>query len=251
MVTFSRLLFFLPVLGALGVPSDPTTQPAVEANKSFDFLQHMGEIIFNATDGNLERRDTTFSTSKDGVDAAGFYYSLYNDNHAGAGYTEDPNSGHFKLGWNLPSRSEFLGGKGFRGGSTRTLTWDGHFSAKGDYTLAIYGWTTNPVTEWYIVESHGTGTPGNGHILGQVYANDGVYDVYMLPYRNVPEIYGTKNFNQLWSVRRSHRTTGTVDVTAHFNRWKQLGLQPGNPVFQMVTAEGFQGSGSLDFTLHH
>jgi endo-1,4-beta-xylanase len=83
-----------------------------------------------------------------------------------------------------------------------------------------------------------------------VYANDGVYDVYMLPYRNVPEIYGTTNFNQLWSVRRAHRTTGTVDVTAHFNRWKQLGLKPGNPVFQMVTAEGFQGSGFLDFTLH-
>ncbi|GFF91475.1 glycosyl hydrolases family 11 protein [Aspergillus udagawae] len=250
MVTFSRLLFLLPVLGALAVPSDPTTQPAIEASKSFDFLQHMGELIFNATDGNLERRDTTFSTSKDGVNAAGYYYSLYNDNHAGAGYTEDPNSGHFKVGWNLPSRSEFLGGKGFRGGSTRTLKWDGHFSAKGDYTLAVYGWTTNPVTEWYIVEAHGTGTPGNGHILGQVHANDGIYDVYMLPYRNVPEIYGTKNFNQLWSVRRSHRTTGTVDVTAHFNRWKQLGLQPGNPVFQMVTAEGFQGSGYLDFTLH-
>jgi endo-1,4-beta-xylanase len=117
MVTFSRLLLLLPVLGALA--SNPTTEPAVEATKSFDFLQHMGEIIFNTTDGNLERRDTTFSTSKDGVNSAGYYYSLYNDNHAGAGYNEDPNSGHFKLGWTLPSRSEFLGGKGFRGGSTR------------------------------------------------------------------------------------------------------------------------------------
>lgn len=129
------------------------------------------------------------------------------------------------------------------------MTWDGSFRAEGDYTLAVYGWTTDPVTEWYVVESHGTGTPGNGKILGQVTSDGGVYDVYMIPYRNVPEIYGVTNFNQLWSVRREARSTGTVDVAAHFNTWKQLNLEPGNPVLQMLTAEGFSGTGSLDFTV--
>ncbi|KAB8207537.1 concanavalin A-like lectin/glucanase domain-containing protein [Aspergillus parasiticus] len=246
MVSANRLLFFLPVLGAPATPTDSTTAPAVA--RSPEFLEHMGALIANATgDANLEKRDSTFKTSKDGVDPAGFYYSLYNANGAGAEYSEFDNSGQFKLSWN--TNSEFLGGKGFKGGSPRSLSWDGQFQAEGDFTLAVYGWTTDPVTEWYVVEAHGTGTPGNGHILGQVEDDGGIYDVYMLPYRNVPEIYGVTNFNQLWSVRREARHTGTVDVAAHFKRWQELGLKPGNPVFQMVTAEGFKGSGKLDFTL--
>ncbi|RDH37684.1 endo-1,4-beta-xylanase precursor [Aspergillus welwitschiae] len=185
---------------------------------------------------DLAKRSTILHTSQDGVDSAGFYYSVYNDNGA-----------DFELGWS--TETEFLGGKGFKGGNPRSLTWDGYFTAEGDWTLAIYGWTTNPVTEWYIVESHGSGTPGNGNILGQVDSDGGVYDVYNLPYRNVPEIYGVTNFDQHWSVRRSHRSTGTVDVSAHFQRWKELGLNPGSPVFQMVTLEGFSGQGYLDFTV--
>ncbi|GMF79691.1 unnamed protein product [Aspergillus oryzae] len=227
MVSATRLLLLLPFLGALASPTDPTpNEPVGRGEKSYDLLQEIGESIFNATsEDKLQGRSTDLRTSKDGVNSAGYYYSLYNDNHAGADYTEFPDSG-------------------------RKLTWDGHFKADGDYTLAVYGWTTDPVTEWYVVEQHGTGTPGNGHILGQVNVDGGVYDVYMIPYRNVPKIYGVTNFNQLWSVRRNPRTTGSVDVTAHFKRWKELGLQPGNPVFQMVTAEGFKGSGNLDFQLH-
>lgn len=130
-----------------------------------------------------------------------------------------------------------------------SITWDGYFTASGDWTLAIYGWTLDPVTEWYIVESHGDGIPGNGHILGQVHSDGGIYDVYSLSYDNVPKIYGVTSFKQYWSVRRSHRTTGTVDVTAHFEGWKKLGLRPGNPIFQMITLEGFKGEGYLDFTV--
>ncbi|KAB8217259.1 concanavalin A-like lectin/glucanase domain-containing protein [Aspergillus novoparasiticus] len=208
MVSASRLLFFLPVLGVLATPTDSTTGQAMA--RSPEFLEHMGALIANATgDANLERRDATFK-KKQGRRAE---------------YSEFENSGQFKLSWN--TNSEFLGGNGFKGGSPRSLSWDGQFQA----------------------EAHGTGTPGNGHILGQVEDDGGIYDVYMLPYRNVPEIYGVTNFNQLWSVRREARHTGTVDVAAHFKRWQELGLKPGNPVFQMVTAEGFKGSGKLDFTL--
>ncbi|KUL83095.1 hypothetical protein ZTR_11159 [Talaromyces verruculosus] len=207
-------------------------------------------MISNATQGNdLRARDSTFSTSKDGVDSAGFYYSLYNANGAGAGYTEFSNSGEFEIGWNLPSDTEFLGGKGFKDTSTRSLTWSGYFTATGDYTLAIYGWTLNPVTEWYIVEKHGTGTPGNGHVVGTVTSDGGTYDVYDLYYSDVPEIYGVTSFHQYWSVRQVGRSTGTVDVTTHFNAWKKLGLAPGTPIFQMVTLEGFEGEGYLDFTV--
>ncbi|OGM50590.1 putative endo-1 [Aspergillus bombycis] len=205
----------------------------VSATQLLASLAFLG--VLARSDG-LHRRAIELTASKDGVNAAGYYYSLYNDNHAGADYTEYPGNGRFQLKWNVDR--EYLGGKGYRGGSTRKLTWDGNFKAEGDYTLAAYGCTTDPVTEWYIVEQYGTGTPGNGHILGQVNVDGGVYDVHMLLHRNVPGMYGVTNFNQLWSVRRNHHTAGSVNVTAYFKHWKELGLQPGNPVFQMMTARG-------------
>ncbi|RAL13186.1 glycoside hydrolase family 11 protein [Aspergillus homomorphus CBS 101889] len=252
MVSFlSQLRMALPVLSAVAcMLTVATTVPPMPRDAlSPERLQWIREIIGNQTDFNatsdVSKRSTIISTRKDGIDAAGFYYSLYNANGADVGYTEYPTTGQFELGWS--AKTEFLGGKGYRGGNPRSLTWDGYFTAEGDWTLAIYGWTLNPVTEWYIVESHGSGTPGNGHILGQVNSDGGLYDVYSLPYRNVPKIYGVTNFDQHWSVRRSHRTSGTVDVAAHFRRWKEMGLDPGTPIFQMVTLEGFSGKGYLNF----
>ncbi|RAK79330.1 glycoside hydrolase family 11 protein [Aspergillus fijiensis CBS 313.89] len=241
------ILLSLASMLVAGSAIPPMPQGALSPER-LKWLRHVvGHQTDNGTISDLAKRSTVLSTSQDGIDSAGLYYSLYNANGAEVGYTEYPSTGQFELGWN--AEVEFLGGKGYKGGSTRSLTWDGYFTAEGDWTLAIYGWTLDPVTEWYIVESHGSGTPGNGDILGQVYSDGGVYDVYNLPYRNVPEIYGVTDFDQHWSVRRSHRSTGTVDVSTHFQRWKELGLDPGTPIFQMVTLEGFSGKGYLDFTV--
>jgi endo-1,4-beta-xylanase len=119
MVLITQLLLFLPFLGALAIPTDPaSTEPVARGEKSYDLLQQIGENIFNTTSNQeLQRRATDLKTSKDGVNSAGYYYSLYNDNHAGADYTEYPDSGRFQLKWNVDK--EFLGGKGYRGGSTR------------------------------------------------------------------------------------------------------------------------------------
>ncbi|KAJ4291766.1 hypothetical protein N0V90_009661 [Kalmusia sp. IMI 367209] len=249
------LIFLLPVLEAV-VPlahASPILQSSTSnegRNRSPEFYEVVGSMVANSTaDGHrsLQKRPS-FSTSQDGVNGAGFYFTLYNDNHAGATYTEY-NSGQFQLGWT--TSVEFLSGKGYKGQTPKTLTWSGYFSATGDYTMAVYGWTTNPVTEWYIVEQHGTGTSGNGDTLGHVDTDGGVYDVYDLFYQNVPEIYGVTSFHQYWSVRRSARTTGSVTTGNHFQSWKNLGLDPGYSVFQVVTAEGFSGTGYLDFTVSY
>lgn len=100
-----------------------------------------------------------------------------------------------------------------------------------------------------IVEDYGTGTPGNGSPVGTVTSDGGTYEVYDLYYSDVTEIYGATSFHQYWSVRKSKRTTGTVDVATHFKGWESLGLAPDTPVFQIVTLEGFTVSRSLDFTV--
>ena len=118
MVSANRLLTFLAFFGALASPTDPTFTEAVVHGERLYELPQIGENISNATRSEgLHRRVTELTTSKDGVNGAGYYYSLYNDNHAGAEYTEYPDSGRFQLKWNVDK--EFLGGKGYRGGSTQ------------------------------------------------------------------------------------------------------------------------------------
>ncbi|KAI0477368.1 concanavalin A-like lectin/glucanase domain-containing protein [Xylariaceae sp. FL0804] len=260
MPSLTRLLLTTLLSGAacaLAAPAGTGTESSYP--KSPAFLEQVRAAIHNATTTATaaggatpvldKRATTTFSSSQDGTDAAGFYYSMYNANGAGATYTEYGDSGEFALGWTTDV--EFLAGKGYYGSTPQTLTWTGYFDATGDYTLAVYGWTTDPVTEWYIVEQYGTGTPGNGDVLGTVTSDGGTYDVYDLYYTDVTEIYGATSFHQYWSVRQSSRTTGTVTTGNHFQGWKDLGLDPGYTVFQMVTAEGFSGTGYLDFTVSY
>ncbi|KAE9582615.1 putative endo-1,4-beta-xylanase A [Colletotrichum fructicola] len=238
--------------GALAAPAASAEQVASVGlrSRSPEFFQAIHDMI-NSTaeeDGfNIEKRGTTtLTSSKDGVNAGGFYYSVYSPNGATVKYTSDDNSGAWGLDWTC--KAEFLAGKGYRSTTPRSLTYSGSFKASGDWTLAAYGWTTNPVTEWYVVDAHGSGTPGNGKPVGTVTSDSGTYDVYDLYYSNVPEIYGATSFHQYWSVRRAQRTTGgTINVAKHVSGWKSLGLKPGAPVFQMLTLEGFSGSGSLSF----
>jgi endo-1,4-beta-xylanase len=106
MLSLKYCVSLLPVLLGLAIPTLST--PLSSHDKH---AEAFGNIT---SDGAIERRSTAFSNSKDGINSAGFYYSLYNDNKASAGYTEFPNSGRFQVGWNTPNK-EFLGGKGFKG----------------------------------------------------------------------------------------------------------------------------------------
>lgn len=106
MSSFKYCVSLVLVLLGLAIPALSTPLSAYDKHE-----EAFGNIT---SDGAIERRSITFSNSKDGINSAGFYYSLYNDNKASAGYTEFPDSGRFQVGWNTPNK-EFLGGKGFKG----------------------------------------------------------------------------------------------------------------------------------------
>jgi endo-1,4-beta-xylanase len=118
MISLIRLAaFLLPVAGSLAAPTSAPVSDVQDAPRKSDaFYEQMRAIINNSTaheEAELQKRAAgSFSTSQDGVNSAGFYYSLYNDNKAGATYTEY-NSGRFALTWN--AKAEFLGGKGYKG----------------------------------------------------------------------------------------------------------------------------------------
>ena len=124
------------------------------------------------------------------------------------------------------------------------ITFDGSFSVGGGTgLLSVYGWTTNPLVEYYIVEDSSS-PPSFGSTKGSVTSDGSSYTIWENERVNEPSIEGTSTFNQYISVRSSPRTSGTVTLENHFKAWAALGMDLGSFNYQVIAVEGWGGSGS-------
>ncbi|KAJ7607356.1 glycosyl hydrolases family 11-domain-containing protein [Roridomyces roridus] len=211
---------------------------------SFGPILLLFAAVVSAMPGNLTSRAGTASSTGT---SNGYYYSFWTDGGATVTYTNGA-GGEYSVTWG--NGGNFVGGKGWNPGSAQAISFSGTYSPNGNSYLSVYGWTTNPLVEYYITESFGTYNPSTGlSLLGTVTSDGSTYNIYRTQRVNEPSIQGTATFNQYWSVRQSHRSSGTVTTANHFNAWKALGMTMGSFNYQIVATEGYFSTGSSAITV--
>ncbi|GJC83547.1 endo-1,4-beta-xylanase 1 [Colletotrichum liriopes] len=141
---------------------------------------------------------------------------------------------------------DFVVGKGWKAGSkSRAVTFSGSTSAtSGTVLVSLYGWSTNPLVEYYVQEySNGQGA-AQGQKVGSVTSDGSTYDIWKHTQVNQPSIQGTTTFTQYISVRKNGRPNGgTITFANHVAAWEKLGMNLGDMNYQTISTEGWGNAG--------
>jgi len=216
--------------------------------KLFSMLMFVSVLLF-ATKQSISQTITSNQTGTSG----GWYYTFWNENSGGSASMTLGTGGNYSTTWT--NIGNFTAGKGWATGSAnREICFSGSFNGGSNGFLAVYGWTKNPLIEYYVCENHGSWTPpGNtSDIVNKgTYTCDGsTYTMYTATRTNKPSIIGTATFQQYWSIRSNTRSSGTVTFASHVAAWKAAGMNMGTTWdYQIIETEGYGSTGSSNMTI--
>jgi uncharacterized repeat protein (TIGR02543 family) len=106
--------------------------------------------------------------------------------------------------------------------------------------------------EYYIIQDRGTYNSATSGTNSKKYGSgtiDGIaYDYYVCDRLNQPMLTGNGNFKQYFSVPQStgsHRQSGTISVSKHFQEWARVGMKMDGPLYEVaMKVESYTGSNS-------
>lgn len=122
--------------------------------------------------------------------------------------------------------------------------------SSGNSYLSVYGWTLEPLVEYYIIEDWCRWIPSmdkNATFKGTFEVNGSIYDIYENTRVNQPSIQGNTTFQQYFSIRKDKRSVGTISISEHFEKWEELGMTMGKMYEVSMVVEGYQSSGRFAF----
>lgn len=170
----------------------------------------------------------------------GYFWQCYVS--GGSGSISFPNAnqypGNFAASWS--NVGDIVAGKGWNPGSnTRVINYNCGALSGGYNFFGIYGWTTNPLIEYYVCEM-GSITYAATNV-GSVTSDGHTYGLWKHQQVNQPSIIGTATFWQYmsqWggsSVGSSHAVT----MSNHINAWKSKMGNMGSQNLQILAVEAY------------
>lgn len=166
----------------------------------------------------------------------------------------------FIASWN--NSGDYLGRLGYEWGNNGK-TFDAYGEISIDYVfkktgtggpysyVGVYGWSTNPCIEWYIVEDSFSAMPFNtgDPVSGTAEIDGGTYNLVT---RNTTGTGGNRcgnvtNWNQFYSIRKKGNQCGHISVSEHFRTWDAKGWKLGKLLEVKILVEAGGGSGSVEF----
>ena len=138
----------------------------------------------------------------------------------------------------------------------RTIEYTGTYNPTGPGYLSVYGWTKDPLVEYYIIEAHGDLSPKETWTSkGSFTFGDGTYEVFTSTREVKVSIQDTRTFRQYWSVRSEQRVGGSIDVGRHFQEWNKRGMRLGDHYYMIIAIEGYSrkgkdSSGTANINVH-
>lgn len=123
------------------------------------------------------------------------------------------------------------------------VNYTANYNPQGNSYLALYGFTSNPRVEFYVVEAFAEHNPSDnaGHSFYGYHTSDGAQYELWSKYNG--------NLRQYWSVRRTNRRGGTITFNNHYKAWVAAGLPMGSLGNTYIVVEGQQGRGNADITV--
>ena len=191
---------------------------------------------------------TTICSNRTGSNS-GMYYQMWSNGQGSACITLNA-SNSYSTRWS--GIGDFVAGVGWNPGSGRTVRFSGSMGSSGGATrVSLYGWSTNPLVEYYVMEDYNGSAPASGTYKGQITSDGATYKLYEHQQVNQPSIQGTATFEQYLAVRTSPTTSGTITMQNFINAWASHGMHLGAMNYQILATEAWGGgSGNSSITVN-
>ena len=193
----------------------------------------------------------------------GYEYEMWNQSNIGD-VSYEYEAGSFTCSWEgvenliaLMGKSYDDQRKNYKDFDDVSFSYDIEFTPHGNAFYGAYGWTRNPLVEYYIVDGWGSWRPcasSNSELLGTTIVNGNEYEVFKTNRYNQPGLDGPNTFPQYWSVRTksdsknntTNHVSGCIDVAKHLDSWQAMGLDTSGTLYEAVfNVEAYRSSGSV------